>query len=117
MPKRTPRPCRKCGCPGKTTETHGYCDEHADLASWGKWQKQHGNRHKRGYGRDWELIRKRILERDGYLCQMCLSEGLYTSASHVDHIVPKQKGGTNAESNLQSLCKPCHARKTATERT
>lgn len=28
-----------------------------------------------------------------------------------DHIVPLHKGGTNAWSNLQSLCKECHVRK------
>ena len=32
-----------------------------------------------------------------------------------DHIVPLHRGGSNAWSNLQSLCKECHARKTASE--
>ncbi len=34
----------------------------------------------------------------------------------VDHIIPKAHGGTDADSNLQSLCWPCHKAKTARER-
>ena len=33
----------------------------------------------------------------------------------VDHIIPKQDGGTENESNLQSLCRRCHAKKTGKE--
>jgi 5-methylcytosine-specific restriction protein A len=33
-----------------------------------------------------------------------------------DHIVPLHKGGTSAWSNIQSLCAPCHARKSAQDR-
>jgi 5-methylcytosine-specific restriction protein A len=32
-----------------------------------------------------------------------------------DHIVPRDQGGSDDWSNLQSLCKPCHAAKTAAE--
>lgn len=32
-----------------------------------------------------------------------------------DHIVPLHRGGTNAWTNLQSLCTLCHAAKTARE--
>jgi 5-methylcytosine-specific restriction endonuclease McrA len=32
-----------------------------------------------------------------------------------DHIVPLHKGGSDEWSNLQSLCRQCHAIKTATE--
>ncbi|MDK1339207.1 HNH endonuclease, partial [Cronobacter sakazakii] len=37
-------------------------------------------------------------------------------ATTVDHIKPKAHGGTDEDSNLRSLCCPCHKRKTATER-
>lgn len=68
-------------------------------------------RHQRGYGTAWEKVRKLALERDRHLCQLCLKEGRYTVATHVDHIVPKAKGGTDDLANLQSLDASCHALK------
>ncbi|WP_139157546.1 HNH endonuclease, partial [Enterobacter hormaechei] len=43
--------------------------------------------------------------------------GIATKATSVDHIIPKAHGGTDDDSNLESLCWPCHRKKTATERT
>ncbi|WP_407047632.1 HNH endonuclease [Vibrio cholerae] len=40
---------------------------------------------------------------------------MITAATDVDHIINKACGGTDAESNLQSLCKPCHKEKTRSE--
>lgn len=31
---------------------------------------------------------------------------MVTAATAVDHIVPRSRGGTNAWSNLQPICKP-----------
>ena len=70
------------------------------------------SRHQRGYGTDWTKLRKRILARDKHLCQRCKAKGRVTPANHVDHIKPKADGGTDAEGNLQSLCRPCHEEKT-----
>lgn len=36
-------------------------------------------------------------------------------ATDVDHIVPKRRGGSDHEDNLQSLCSTCHNRKTNRE--
>lgn len=74
------------------------------------WSRQ--SRHARGYGKAWEKLRARILARDKHLCQRCLPKGIVTAANQVDHIVPKAKGGTDDEGNLQALCKPCHDAKT-----
>lgn len=38
-----------------------------------------------------------------------------TPADEVDHVVPLFKGGTNDESNLQPLCRPCHVDKTTAD--
>lgn len=38
-----------------------------------------------------------------------------TKAASVDHVVPKAEGGTDDDDNLQSICEPCHAVKTAQE--
>ena len=63
----------------------------------------------------WRSLRKFVLIRDNYLCQICLSKGKYVTATEVDHIVPLKEGGTNELNNLQSLCKSCHSRKTRHE--
>lgn len=47
------------------------------------------------------------------LCVMCALTNITTVAQELDHIVPLFKGGTNADGNLQGLCKECHAVKTA----
>lgn len=46
-------------------------------------------------------------------CEMCLRSGRYTQATEVHHVLPISQGGTNAQDNLMSLCKPCHSRITA----
>lgn len=50
-------------------------------------------------GSEWEAVRKRVLERDGYVCVVCQAP-----ATHVDHIIPKARGGTDEMSNLQAMC-------------
>jgi len=73
------------------------------------------SRHARGYGHQWDKLRTRILARDKHLCQACKRRGTVTAANHVDHIMPKAKGGTDDEGNLQSLCKPCHDAKSVVD--
>jgi 5-methylcytosine-specific restriction protein A len=48
------------------------------------------------------------------LCRTCKAQGDTTPATDVDHILSLDKGGTNAMSNLQSLCHAHHSAKTAT---
>jgi 5-methylcytosine-specific restriction endonuclease McrA len=52
-----------------------------------------------------------VLARDGHACAECGS----TDRPNVDHILAKSKGGTDALSNLQVLCRRCHLRKTGRE--
>jgi len=52
-----------------------------------------------------------VLRRDP-LCRACG----HAISTEVDHIVPKARGGTDEESNLQGLCSACHAAKTARDR-
>lgn len=92
----------------------GYCESHKS-EGW-KQYKPGQSRHQRGYGSKWDVIRVRVLKRDKGLCQLCLRAGVVREAKTVDHIIPKAHGGTDADSNLQSLCWPCHKAKTARER-
>jgi 5-methylcytosine-specific restriction protein A len=94
----------------------GYCGDHQEDRKIGKFaDKRRGSRQSRGYGAEWEQTRKRILCRDKGLCQPCLKAGRPRPAKQVDHIVPKFEGGTDADDNLQSICKDCHDAKTAAE--
>lgn len=68
----------------------------------------------RGYGYAWQQLRARHLEAEP-LCRACLVHGVTTAALHVDHIVPRARGGSDDPDNLQSLCAPCHSKKTASE--
>lgn len=64
----------------------------------------------RGYGMGWRALRDRVLAKEP-VCRLC--GGL---ATQVDHIVAKVLGGTDARTNLRSLCTPCHGKKTGRDR-
>ena len=72
-----------------------------------------GSRHHAALGgRRWALLRLRIFARDSWRCVKCKRAGRL----ECDHIVPLRRGGAEYdESNLQSLCRPCHIRKSASE--
>ena len=74
-----------------------------------------GNRHQRGYGTAWDKLRLAILARDCGLCQPCAALGRVTAGNIVDHKVPKARGGSDDESQLQTICAPCHQAKTLAE--
>ncbi len=112
MPKMPPRPCTSPRC-GNMSEKDGRCKDHQREA----WASNKGkSAESRGYGYQWKKRRARILKRDSYLCQECLRGGIITEAKEVDHILNKKRGGTDHDSNLESLCVKCHKEKTARER-
>ena len=63
--------------------------------------------------REWRLLRMKVLHRDNFRCQNidCGKAGRL----EVDHIIPLAQGGREHTSNLQTLCRECHIRKTARE--
>ena len=64
----------------------------------------------------WKKLRKARL-RENPLCQHCLAKDKVVTATVVDHITPIRLGGEPLEyENTQSLCKRCHASKSARER-
>jgi 5-methylcytosine-specific restriction endonuclease McrA len=64
-------------------------------------------------GARWAALRLRALRRDGFACRECGAAGRL----EVDHITPHR--GDPALffeiNNLQTLCAPCHSRKTLCE--
>jgi len=59
----------------------------------------------------WKRRRMEILLRDGYTCQKCGKTG-----SHTDHIIPWRISKSNAQSNLQCLCKSCNSKKVSEDK-
>lgn len=61
------------------------------------------------YGlRNWQKIRKEIIERDNYFCQKCGVKPKEISKLQVHHIKRRRLGGTDDPSNLVTLCFSCH---------
>ncbi|MBD2157025.1 HNH endonuclease signature motif containing protein [Leptolyngbya sp. FACHB-16] len=61
----------------------------------------------------WQQTRKRIWRRDRGKCQGPYCEdkplgSLPLRHAHIDHIKELRYGGTNADSNLRTLCRFCH---------
>lgn len=54
--------------------------------------------------------RTTALTRDNHTCRHCAAP-----ATEVDHIINLAQGGTHHPDNLQTLCTPCHRRKTEAE--
>jgi 5-methylcytosine-specific restriction enzyme A len=103
-----PRPCTQPGCPALVLK--GRCPQHT-TENQRQIDRYRGSRHERNYGTEWERKRERILERDFHLCQVCLVR----TASEVDHRIPRALGGSEEDSNLQSICSTCHDEKTGRE--
>lgn len=62
----------------------------------------------KGSTRAWRRLRRHVLERDGYACQLpadhdpavkCLA-----LATHADHVIPKSAGGPDTAANLRAAC-------------
>lgn len=116
--------CVANGCDDLALDGLSHCGDHeaarlaklkARRAAAG--QSDRARDHHRLYeNRGWRRARKRWLEAHP-LCADCGELGLVVSATDVDHIVPHegdQKKFWNRK-NWQSLCHPCHSRKTARE--
>lgn len=118
MPGPLRRPCLHPGCPALTDR--GRCPAH-ERAPQQRHDRDRGSSAQRGYGGRWRRLRRMILARDPVcVCrglEGCLhvAGGCVQLATDVDHVLPRLRGGTDAEDNLQGLCKACHSRKTVAE--
>lgn len=56
----------------------------------------------------WMRLRWKVLQRDGFRCQYC-GVGVRDGAIlHIDHIVPRVRGGTDIPNNLKTACRECN---------
>jgi 5-methylcytosine-specific restriction enzyme A len=60
----------------------------------------------------WRAIRAFHIAREP-LCRDCSKRGLIVAGTDVDHV--DGDNSNHSPENLQTLCKPCHSRKTASE--
>ena len=56
----------------------------------------------------WRAVRLQVLERDKYRCVSCGTEARSGEAD-IHHLLPRSMGGSDALSNLVTLCDGCHA--------
>lgn len=126
MPVSAPRPCRHSGCGKLVGDGSGYCPAHQSDRKHGQFgDSRRGSRHERGYGSEWDKIRKLIMVRDDGLCQPCMRANRITVATQVDHVINKAEWkiahgsltGVDAQTNLQAICGDCHKTKTQSEST
>ena len=71
---------------------------------------------KRGYDRRWTRVARMFRRRHPFCADpfgLHAGSTVPTLGEHVDHVVPISAGGSNDESNLQTLCHRWHSRKTA----
>lgn len=64
-----------------------------------------------GSSRAWRKVRRFVLERDGYRCQVPTEAGqpCLEHATHVDHVVPRSQGGAFLDpANLRAACQACN---------
>ncbi|MBI1209663.1 MAG: HNH endonuclease [Azospirillum sp.] len=105
MPYAAPRHCPKPGHAPFTGPRCPVCAQAGKAAA----DARRPDAKARGYGADWKKLRAELMP-EGTSCRLCGYE-----ASHLDHILPKARGGTDDPSNLQPLCHRCHSTKTDSE--
>lgn len=135
--------CRYSNCHAVIPINSYYCERHKEyevayIESRKKWNnKSKGYDHKYNHeqrnrnevkrnqyafyrSKLWVALRRRILDRDKYLCQYCLaSRQLTPNSKTVDHIIPVEVDIflKAEENNLATICRSCHALKTRWEQS
>ena len=114
MPRKPSRPCSYPGCPQLVTvDGPSYCITHSrQLHRAYQAQRSDGEEQRFYRSSRWRQLRNWQLRQE----PSCAGCG--EPATEVDHRLPLRHGGEPlAVDNLQSLCRSCHQRKSARERS
>lgn len=115
MPYAAPHPCSVPWCQVLVAGP-GRCPAHQQ-AAWQAADEHRNSARERGYDAAWNRLRNQVQAEEPF-CRMCEAEGRLTLVQKddpVDHIIPiaERPDLRLVRSNLQSLCWPCHGRKSA----
>lgn len=110
MPTLPPTPCKQSGCPALTTTVRCPAHRRPPILLRMEHDEHRGSSTQRGYGYAWQQRRAAYIKAHP-CCAWC---GKPTT--DVDHVIPRSRGGSDSDSNLQPLCGRCHKQKTARER-
>lgn len=58
----------------------------------------------------WNEVRYQLCERDGWKCEYCACPITF-SGCHIEHMIPRARGGTDHFVNLTVSCPTCNLRK------
>lgn len=106
------RPCRHPGCSALTRES--YCPKHKPKPAARRTSAEYHSWYSLSVWTD-DLRPGQLLQEPW--CRECAKRGIRTRATVVDHVEPHRGDWARFidRTNLQSLCKRCHDRKTARE--
>ncbi|TDB62387.1 HNH endonuclease [Arundinibacter roseus] len=62
-------------------------------------------------------LRWQVFQRDNWKCLSCGRNSESGAILHVDHIIPRSKGGLNHLDNYQTLCETCNIGKSNKDST
>lgn len=128
------RRCRYPDCHAMVQLPDHYCQQHYEheaeyLAKRQRWARSHDQQYQHRYNavtrnrnstkhnqyqfyrsRQWQSLRREVLDRDHYVCRYCGQPNSHT----VDHVVPIEYDETLKASvdNLATICRKCHRLKT-----
>ncbi len=105
------KPCEQCWetFEPKKTSRQKFCSEKCKLAHWNeKAKKKREQAIIDGESNTYLKLRFMVFRRDSFTCQYCgrcIKDGIKL---HIDHIIPKSKGGDLSIGNLVTACFDCN---------
>lgn len=113
--------CVILGCKNPQSKYNNYCAEHGGRETFPSKRYNVSTGRKEALelykSKQWQSMRKAQLSVHP-LCAGCLSGGIVTQATQVDHLFPWQQVGEHSffRNIFQSLCTECHSSKTGMEK-